>query len=150
MVAAVHSQPLEDGNMSLIGYSPWQDAAAYGRGLGDSLSQGLLALPQQKFALAQQAAQMQQRNQMFQLQQQGLNNYRQGTLDWRDQGLAERSSQNNILDTIKAALAAGQQGNWNSEAQARQAQSQAPKSLGNGNIYDPKDAGADERIASRH
>ena len=44
-----------------VQYSPWTDAAAYGRGLGDSLSQAMLQMPQQRAALAQQAAMEQTR-----------------------------------------------------------------------------------------
>lgn len=44
-----------------VQYSPWTDAAAYGRGLGDTLSQAMLQMPQQRAALAQQAAMEQTR-----------------------------------------------------------------------------------------
>ena len=34
--------------MSIIGYSPWQDAASYGQALGQTLAQGMLQLPRQR------------------------------------------------------------------------------------------------------
>ena len=47
--------------MALIQYSPWTDAAAYGAGLGSTLSQAMLQMPQQRLELAQQAHVQQQR-----------------------------------------------------------------------------------------
>lgn len=52
-----------------IGYSPWQDAANMGAGIGQSLGQAMLALPQQRAQLAmhQQALQAQQQQQLSEL-----------------------------------------------------------------------------------
>jgi ATP-dependent RNA helicase DDX24/MAK5 len=50
--------------MAIIG-NPWaQDAAAFGQGTGQALSQGLLQLPQQRYMMALQNAQMQQRQRL--------------------------------------------------------------------------------------
>lgn len=38
--------------------SPWTDAASYGQGLGQTLGQAMLAMPQQRYELAAQQAQM--------------------------------------------------------------------------------------------
>lgn len=51
--------------MSYFAGSPWTDAASYGQGLGQSLGQAMLQMPQQRYELAAQQAQMratQQRN----------------------------------------------------------------------------------------
>lgn len=78
-------------------YSPWTDAANYGRGLGDSLSQGLLQLPQERLRLLMQQKQME--NQQAQLQ--AMNNFRM-------QGLDMRGNQNNMIDAIKMLIAQNQ------------------------------------------
>lgn len=78
-------------------YSPWTDAANYGRGLGDSLSQGLLQLPQERLRLLMQQKQME--NQQAQLQ--AMNNFRM-------QGLDMRGNQNNTIDAIKMLIAQNQ------------------------------------------
>lgn len=52
-------------NMPYFAGSPWTDAASYGQGLGQSLGQAMLQMPQQRYELAAQQAQMratQQRN----------------------------------------------------------------------------------------
>ena len=56
--------------MPIIGNSPWTDAANYGAGLGQSLSQALLQLPQQR---AEQQIQLGQLG--AQQKQQGIENY---------------------------------------------------------------------------
>ena len=51
--------------MPIIG-NPWaQDAGRFGQGVGDSLSQALLQLPQQRYMMALQQAQMAQRQQQM-------------------------------------------------------------------------------------
>lgn len=82
-------------------YSPWTDAAAYGAGLGNSLSQGLLQLPQERFALAQQQAQMMLRSQ---LAQQSLNQraqYNEGRLDNQRQGLDQRAANADVMQKLQ-------------------------------------------------
>ena len=49
--------------MGYIGYSPWTDAAAYGEGLGRTLSQAMLQMPVQRQQLAMQNAQFDQQKQ---------------------------------------------------------------------------------------
>lgn len=53
--------------MAIIGYSPWTDAANYGRGLGDTLGQAMLQMPLQRQMIRQQAeqAQAQQQQEML-------------------------------------------------------------------------------------
>jgi hypothetical protein len=56
---------MEDTKMPIIG-NPWaQDAGRFGQGVGDSLSQALLQLPQQRYMMALQQAQMAQRQQQM-------------------------------------------------------------------------------------
>jgi hypothetical protein len=76
-----------------VQYSPWTDAAAYGRGLGDSLSQAMLQMPQQRAALAQQAAmeQTRQREEAQKLAQQ--ESYQTGML-----GVSRAQLQSDMLD----------------------------------------------------
>jgi hypothetical protein len=74
--------------MAIIG-NPWaQDAAAFGQQTGNALSQGLLQLPQQRYAMALQGAQLQRALQQMQMQ----NEYRQGLLGIRQQ-LADQGGQ---------------------------------------------------------
>lgn len=65
--------------MAIVGYSPWQDAAQYGQGLGQALTQGLLQLPQQRAEQKIQLGQLQQQqkqqalmNMLAQLKQQQM------------------------------------------------------------------------------
>ena len=50
--------------MGYVNYSPWTDAANYGRGLGESLGQAMIQMPQQRMQLAAQQHQAQQQQQM--------------------------------------------------------------------------------------
>ena len=50
-------------------YSPWTDAASYGSGFGQAVSQALLDLPRQRAAFAIQQQEAQRRNEEFPLQQ---------------------------------------------------------------------------------
>ena len=51
--------------MPIIG-NPWaQDAGRFGEGVGNSLSQAMLQLPQQRYMMALQQAQMAQRQQQM-------------------------------------------------------------------------------------
>ena len=98
-------QPLEDGNMALIGYSPWQDAAAYGAGLGQTLGQAALQLPQEKFQLAQNAALMQQRNQLAQQGMNIRNEYNQGRLGLGQQRLDTQNQNESMANQIRMLMA---------------------------------------------
>lgn len=57
--------------MSLVQYNPWTDAAEYGRGLGSTLGQAFLQMPQQRLQMAMQLAQA-KAEQQRQAQQQQL------------------------------------------------------------------------------
>jgi hypothetical protein len=56
-----------------VGYSPWTDAAAYGQGLGQSLGQALINMPQQRMqiaaGIAQMGARQAQQQQLLQMRQ---------------------------------------------------------------------------------
>lgn len=82
-------------------YSPWTDAANYGQGFGQSLSQGMLQLPQERFALAQQQAQMILRSQLAQqgLQQRGQ--YNEGRLENQRQGLDQRAQNADMMQKLQ-------------------------------------------------
>jgi len=56
--------------MALIGYSPWQDAANYGAGLGNTLGEILLRVPQMRAQAALAQQQNQRDAQAFPLEQQ--------------------------------------------------------------------------------
>ena len=96
---------MEDNNMPIIG-NPWaQDAGRFGQGVGDSLSQALLQLPQQRYMMALQQAQMAQRQQQmaqnYGLQQQRAqetSQYHTDELGLRKQALDQTGQyQNNEL-----------------------------------------------------
>jgi len=106
--------------MSIIGYSPWQDAERFGQGVGQSLEQGLMQLPQQRYAMALRQAQLQQAEQYRQQQiaiaqqrasQQGQ--YQQGMLGLRQQ-MGENQNQNaqlaNQVRMLMAQIAAAKLG----------------------------------------
>ena len=92
-----------------VGYSPWQDAAQYGQGLGEVLGQILLnqprlraqqAMEQQRFPLEQQLLQAQIKNQNFQPQ------YRQDLLSMKQQSEADKARyEGENLDIRRGALA---------------------------------------------
>ena len=42
--------------MAIVGYSPWQDAASYGAGLGSTLSEALLQMPRMRAEQAMEQA----------------------------------------------------------------------------------------------
>src|ERR1017187_9147247 len=74
--------------------SNFPDAAAYGQGLGNSLGQAMIGLPQKRAEMAMQLAQLQHQNMMAQAlmgyrQQQlgSLDNYRQGELTNRQNAI---------------------------------------------------------------
>jgi hypothetical protein len=56
---------------NFVGYSPWTDAGNYGEGLGRTLGEAMIQMPQQRAQLAMQQAQAaaQQQHQLAQLQQ---------------------------------------------------------------------------------
>lgn len=58
--------------MAIIGYSPWQEAAQYGEGLGRTLSQAMLQQPALRAQLGMERARFAQEQQLFPLQQQLL------------------------------------------------------------------------------
>ena len=82
-------------------YSPWADAAAYGQGLGQSLSQGLLQLPQERFALAQQQAQMMLRSQLANQALQQRGQYNEGRLENQRQGLDQRAQNADMMQKLQ-------------------------------------------------
>jgi hypothetical protein len=55
--------------MSYLSYSPWQDAANVGRGIGDSLSQAILMRPELRARVVAQQQQQQEQQQRFPLEQ---------------------------------------------------------------------------------
>jgi hypothetical protein len=82
--------------MAIIG-NPWaQDAAAFGQGVGQNLSQGLLQLPQQRYALAMQQEQLQRALQQMAMTQQ----YHQGLLGLRQQGLENQGQARDMANQI--------------------------------------------------
>lgn len=81
-----------------FGYSPWTDAASYGEGLGRTLSEAMLQMPQQRAMLQQQAMQMRQQQQMEMLkyalqqkQQQAEQSLGQSELTLKQQELAQNT-----------------------------------------------------------
>lgn len=78
--------------MPLVGYSPWQDAANYGSGLGETLGKLLIGLPQQRAELAMQRQQFPLQQQLLQAQVQEAN-LRPGM---QQQALAIRSLQEQL------------------------------------------------------
>ena len=101
--------------MPIIG-NPWaQDATRFAQGVGDSLTQGMMQLPQQRYMMALQQAQMQQRQQqaaaMEQNRQQqlaqgqqrleGLNKYHNDELGLRKQSLEQQGDYNSQKTAIE-------------------------------------------------
>lgn len=83
--------------MSYFAGSPWTDAAQYGQGLGQSLSQAMLQMPQQRYELAAQQAQMratQQRN-MLELALQNRAQQAQQQLGLSELNLHQQEMQHN-------------------------------------------------------
>lgn len=116
--------------MAIIG-NPWaQDAAAFGQQTGQALSQGLLQLPQERYEIALRNAQMQRAMQ----QQQALQQYHQGVLGIRQQGLDNQSQQNEMANQIRLLTAQNQ-------GQHYQAMEQRPMNLGGGNFLTPQGGG---------
>lgn len=78
--------------------SPWQDAARYGAGLGDTLGQAFIQLPQQRAMIAMHAQQQQQAMQQraFENQQQLLQQQQLG--QYRDQTTRETARHNRFLE----------------------------------------------------
>lgn len=108
--------------------NPWaQDAVAFGQSAGNALSQGLLQLPQQRYEMAL-------RNQMMQqamMKQQQMNQYHQGLLGIRQQGLESQNSARDMANQIN--LLREQIGQ-----QHEQYLQNRPISLGGGNALIPQ------------
>jgi len=106
--------------MPLVGYSPWTDAAAYGAGLGSTLSQAMLQMPQQRLELAQQAHVQQQRQdiarqQLMQQQQeaQAQQSLGLGQLELHKQELQQNAEQHQLeLARMQKQIELAQKGTW--------------------------------------
>jgi hypothetical protein len=101
--------------MSLIAQSPWTDAANYGAGLGESLSQGLLQLPMERQRLAQQRLATTLQNLLAQQRLQDLTQYRLNQLGLGQEKLGVQGNQNDVMDTLKRIALGIQQQNANSK-----------------------------------
>lgn len=87
--------------MNYIGYSPWQDAARFGEGVGNALSQGLLQLPQERYGLALQQAQLARALEQMRMNQE----YHQGMLGNRLLDIQMRGQNAQDLNSIRQQLA---------------------------------------------
>jgi len=87
--------------MAIIGNPYAQDAAAFGQQAGNALAQGLIGLPQQRYAMALHEAGL--RQQMLRNQQ--VNEYRQGLLGVRQQGLENHNANEQMANQIRLMMA---------------------------------------------
>jgi hypothetical protein len=106
--------------MSYINYSPWTDAANYGRGLGESLGNAMIQMPQQRMQLAAQQAQARQQQQMEMLKyalqqkaQQDQMGLGQSELDLKRQEMLHNQEFHNAeVDTARIRAQNEAKGTW--------------------------------------
>jgi hypothetical protein len=127
--------------MPIIGYSPWNDAANFGQGVGQSLSESLLQLPMQRYALAAQQARMQQAQQMglarlaeTAARNQELGQYHQGQLGLGQNKLEQEQQMAQMANMLKALQVQNEQ-------LRTQMLGSRPISLGNGSYLTPGGGG---------
>lgn len=127
--------------MPIIGYSPWQDAANFGQGVGNSLSESLLRLPMERYQLAQNAARMQQMQQLglarianAQERNQDLAQYHQGMLGLGQNRLQQQQQAAELLNAVRMLQAQNEQ-------IRTQILANRPISLGNGSYLTPGSVG---------
>lgn len=129
--------------MPLVGYSPWEDAAQYGRGLADTLGQIFLGLPKQRFEMAQARAEAPLQQQLLQAQvaeaqakpelAREMQMFRQEGLDERlrhDEAM-EQYEQNSLQERVGAQSRKGVPSEAQTTSQANAALNQYASNLAN-------------------
>lgn len=113
-----------------INNNTWNDAAAYGAGLGHTLGQAMIGMPQQRAQLAMQLAQQQQEQQRYQQNQalaawqmDAMDKYRTREADLQQLGINQRKEQS-------VAQRAQEKANADRDFQLRQAIAAMPRQSG--------------------